>query len=78
LVGYKQAVFILVNFIGDQLHVDIKDKGLGFILDDIGNPTANENLRKENGLGIFILKNVADKVEYYDGVSKVLIKYIFD
>jgi serine/threonine-protein kinase RsbW len=70
-----KRVFIRVIFADGQLHVEIKDEGVGFIVDEIDNPTENENLKKENGRGIFIMHNIADEVEYYDGGSKVLIKY---
>ena len=70
-----KRVFIRVIFEDDQLHVEIKDEGVGFIVDEIDNPTENENLKKENGRGIFIMQNIADKVEYCDGGSRVLIKY---
>jgi len=74
----EKQVFIRVIFEDSQLHVEIKDEGIGFILEGIDNPTENRNLKKENGRGIFIMQNIADKVEYYDGGSKVLIKYTFD
>jgi len=71
----NKHVFIRIIFEDDQLHVEIKDEGIGFVVEEIDNPTENENLKKENGRGIFILQNIADEVEYYDGGSKVLIKY---
>jgi serine/threonine-protein kinase RsbW len=69
-------VFIQVIFEDGQLHVEIKDEGDGFAPDRITDPTADENLKKESGRGILIMHNIADKIEYFDGGSKVLIKYI--
>jgi len=71
----NKHVFIRIIFEDDQLHVEVKDEGIGFVVEEIDNPTENENLKKENGRGIFIMQNIADEVEYYDGGSKVLIKY---
>lgn len=71
-------VFIRVVFENDQLQVEVKDQGVGFIVENIANPTTIVNLKRENGRGIFILQQIADEVEYYEGGSKVLIKYIFD
>ena len=68
-------VFIRVIFVNGELHAEIKDEGPGFILEGIEKPTENENLKKEHGRGIYIMQNIADEVEYYDGGSKVLIKY---
>ena len=73
-----KLVFIRVVFEDDQLQVEVKDEGDGFTVDGLADPTADENLKKENGRGIFIMQNIADEVEYCDGGSKVLIKYTFD
>lgn len=71
-----KQVFIRVVYTEDhQLLIEVKDEGEGFIIESISDPTANENLKKENGRGIFILRQIADEVNYCDGGSKVLIKY---
>ena len=72
-----KLVFIRVVFKDDQLQIEVKDEGVGFTVDGLANPTVNENLKKENGRGIFIMQNIADEVKYFDGGSKVLIKYTF-
>jgi len=73
-----KQVFIRVVFDDDQLQIEVKDEGLGFTVDGLANPTDDENLKKYNGRGIFIMHAIADEVEYCDGGSKVLIKYTFD
>lgn len=70
-----KQIFIRVVLVGDQLQIEVKDEGDGFLVENIPNPTMNENLKKENGRGIFILQQIADEVNYYDGGRKVLIKY---
>ena len=42
----------------------VKDDGQGFDFDNLPDPTAPENLLKENGRGIFLMRNLADKVEF--------------
>jgi len=70
-----KRVFIRVVYTDDELQIEVKDEGEGFTIESIADPTANENLKKENGRGIFILQQIADEVNYCDGGSKVLIKY---
>ncbi len=41
--------------------VRIKDEGSGFNVDALPDPTSNENLMKENGRGIFIIKSLVDE-----------------
>lgn len=71
----EKHVFIKIAFAENQLSIIVKDQGDGFSFDCICDPTAIENLRKENGRGIFLLRQIADEVDYFDGGSKVLIKY---
>lgn len=73
-----KRVFIRVVLEDDQLYIEVKDEGEGFTYESIADPTAVENLKNENGRGIFIMQNIADEVEFCDGGSKVLIKYTFD
>jgi serine/threonine-protein kinase RsbW len=42
----------------------IKDEGIGFDFNSLPDPTAPENLLKENGRGIFLMRNLADEVEF--------------
>jgi len=42
----------------------IKDEGEGFDPNTIPDPTAEENLLKENGRGIFLMRNLADEVSF--------------
>lgn len=42
----------------------VKDQGTGFDPEIIPDPTAPENLLKENGRGIFLMKNLSDEVSY--------------
>jgi len=46
----------------------IKDEGIGFDYNSLPDPTAPENLLKESGRGIFLMRNLADEVEF-DGVG---------
>ena len=42
----------------------VRDEGSGFDFNNLPDPTAPDNLLKENGRGIFLMKNLADKVEF--------------
>ena len=42
----------------------IQDEGKGFDFTDVPDPTHPDNLEKTEGRGIFIMKNLADKVEF--------------
>ena len=47
------------------------DRGTGFDPEAIPDPTAPENLLKENGRGIFLMKNLADEVSFEENGTVV-------
>ena len=44
----------------------VKDQGKGFDFDHLPDPTAPENIEKENGRGIYLMRSLADEVEFED------------
>ncbi|WP_291721421.1 ATP-binding protein [Bernardetia sp.] len=49
-----------------ELYFTIKDQGKGFDPNSLPDPTAPENLLTIGGRGIFLIKNLADKVDFLD------------
>jgi serine/threonine-protein kinase RsbW len=72
-----KQVFIRINFQDNQLHIEVKDEGRGFSFECINDPTCIENIKKENGRGIFLIRQMADDIEYSNGGSMVMIRYNF-
>lgn len=65
-----------VNFMpqgSNQLTFRIKDQGDGFDFDSLPDPTNPENLEKPNGRGVFLMRHLADKVEFSDNGSAVTL-----
>lgn len=54
----------------------IIDDGGGFDFTNLPDPIAPENLEKPNGRGIFLMKNLSDKVEFFDEGRKVCITFV--
>jgi serine/threonine-protein kinase RsbW len=54
-------VYIDIEFDNSIMIIKIKDEGKGFNLEEIPDPTKNNNLLKEHGRGIFIIKSLVDK-----------------
>jgi serine/threonine-protein kinase RsbW len=46
------------------LKIDVEDEGKGFDPDSLSNPLLPENLMRESGRGIFILKSLMDRVDF--------------
>ena len=49
---------------GRDLVITIVDEGKGFIPDEVPNPLAPENLLKESGRGIFLMRAFMDEVRF--------------
>jgi serine/threonine-protein kinase RsbW len=53
----------------------IKDQGIGFDYNNLPDPTAPENIEKENGRGIFLIKNLSDDVEFNNEGNLITITF---
>ena len=58
------------------LHV--LDEGGGFRPDKVGNPLTKENLLRESGRGIFLMKTLMDRVEFDVGRSGTEVRLWLD
>lgn len=47
-----------------MLFFSITDSGVGFDYNNLPDPTAPENIEKECGRGIFLIRNLADSVDF--------------
>jgi len=64
---------------GPEFIVTIADEGNGFMPDEVPNPLAPENLLKESGRGIFLMRTFMDEVRFRKlnaGTEITLIKRI--
>lgn len=64
--------------VGDQpteFCFNVKDQGKGFDFTNLPDPTAPENIMKENGRGIFLMKSLSDDVEFEDSGSSVSLYF---
>lgn len=67
-IGYDEKCLIM----------KIIDEGEGFILDSVPDPTERENILKENGRGLFIMKSLVDNFEFIsdkNGTTIILKMY---
>lgn len=53
----------------------VSDEGRGFNADALPDPTAPENILHTGGRGIFLIKHLADEVEFLQNGSTVLMKF---
>jgi serine/threonine-protein kinase RsbW len=69
---FVDIVFILEN---NNLKVTVEDQGKGFIPDNIPDPTKPENIELMNGRGVFLMKMLADEIEFNKKGNCVKMKF---
>ena len=72
-----KKVFMTVKASIDNLLVTVKDEGLGFDLDNLADPRNPENLLKENGRGVFLIKEFSDKCKIKPSSKGTLVSMTF-
>ncbi len=72
----NKNVYITFSLNKNLLEVKIRDEGEGFNPKEIKNPLEPENLLKESGRGIFLIKELMDGFEFNfkDSGTEVIIK----
>jgi len=71
----KKYVNIYFNLENNLLKVTIEDQGKGFRPSEVPDPTEPENLENVNGRGVFLMKNLADELEFNKAGNKVIMKF---
>ncbi|MCX7797409.1 MAG: ATP-binding protein [Melioribacter sp.] len=72
----SKVVKIKVEVNESKIVIRIKDQGKGFDINSVPDPTKEENILKESGRGIHIMKSFLDELHYNfceDGTETVLV-----
>jgi len=56
----SKKVYVEIQFDDNSMLIKIRDEGKGFDLQTLPDPTSNENILKESGRGIFIIRSLVD------------------
>lgn len=59
-----KRIWVKFKVFKKSFEIEIQDEGEGFEPESIPDPTANENLLKESGRGIYIIKAFSDGVKF--------------
>ncbi len=73
--GKKVVVDTQVS--ADSVVISVEDEGKGFDPNKLPDPTLDENLLKESGRGVYLIKHLMDEVAYENGGRKVVMKKYF-
>jgi len=47
-----------------KVNIEVADEGAGFDYKNLPNPTAKENIMKNSGRGVYLIRRLMDRVEF--------------
>lgn len=71
----SKNIDILFKSFPDRVTFTVKDEGAGFNYNNLPDPTNPENIEKPNGRGVFLMRNLADRVSFEDNGSTVILDF---
>lgn len=61
-----------------KITFSVSDEGQGFDYDSLPDPTDPNNIDKINGRGVFLMKHLADKVEFNQNGKEVQLTFVLN
>jgi len=58
----------------EEVTISVGDEGEGFDVSRLPDPTVEENLLKESGRGVYLIRYLMDEVRYENGGRRVVMK----
>lgn len=74
LLQISKNVLVRYSESSNQICFTVIDQGLGFDFNNLPDPTSPENIEKENGRGIFLIKNLSDDL-VFEGTGNIVSIY---
>ena len=72
----NKTVRVLCRFDGRMIHVEVEDQGAGFEIEDVPDPTADENLERPCGRGIMLMRAFMNLIEYNASGNQVTLQKV--
>jgi serine/threonine-protein kinase RsbW len=72
---HEKKVTINVQELNGDIKIKVNDEGGGFDFNNLPDPTSPENIEKESGRGIFLMKSLADEVDFENNGSEVILSF---
>jgi serine/threonine-protein kinase RsbW len=70
----RKRVHIECRISDEMVIVEIEDEGPGFDLEEVPDPTAEENLEKPSGRGIMLMRAFMTRVEYEGRGNRIVLE----
>ena len=71
----QKKVFINFAFSGEELTIQVEDEGEGFDERTLPDPTRPDNIKRESGRGIFLIRKLSDEMRFDQDGRRISIKF---
>jgi serine/threonine-protein kinase RsbW len=71
----NKKVFVTAQLNEKILNVTVRDEGEGFDPDSLADPLKDENLLKEGGRGVYLIKHYADDIQFSKGGKELAVSF---
>ena len=69
----QKKVIVETDVAEKEVIISVEDEGEGFDPGDVPDPTLDENLLKESGRGVYLIRHLMDEVKYENSGRKVIM-----
>lgn len=76
---FNEELPVVINFecSAALIRIVVQDKGPGYDYAKVPDPTSDENIERDHGRGVYLIKKIMDEVRFnYSGNRIEMIKYI--
>ena len=70
----SKDVHVVAKVSAESFYVQVTDQGDGFVIEDVPDPTDDENLEKPSGRGLVLMKNFMSAVEFNESGNSVVME----
>jgi len=71
----NKRVFLSLHMDEDTIQILVEDQGEGFDYTNLPDPTTPENLENIHGRGIYLIKHLADEIEFFKNGTVVQMNF---
>lgn len=58
----------------DKISIEVEDEGSGYDPEGIPDPTDDEDIMKESGRGVYLIKKLMDRVDFNEKGNKIIME----
>lgn len=71
----EKIVHLIAEKLDNEFRITVIDEGEGFDYNNIPDPTLPDNIGKDKGRGLYLMKTLSDKLDFENNGAKVILTF---